>query len=68
MLRIIKERIERQTEIIVMPLNTSILDLTLEYCVWFLPPPFKRLWWPWKRPRLDDRRLVRNSGSRTEKD
>lgn len=32
MLRIIKERIERQTEIIIMPLN-SILDLNLEYCV-----------------------------------
>lgn len=39
MLRIIKEGIESQTEIIVMPLYKCILDLHLEYCVHFLSSP-----------------------------
>lgn len=43
MLRIIKEGIENQTEIIVMPLKKCILDLHLENCVLFLSFLLKRL-------------------------
>lgn len=43
MLRIIKEGIENQTEIIIMPLKKCILDLQLEYCVWCLSSPLKRV-------------------------
>lgn len=61
MLRIIKEGIESQTEIIVMPLYKCILDLHLEYCLQFFSPPPKWLWELWKRLREGERRIVRNS-------